>query len=688
MIQCSRRVRLTASLVVLLITLAGLWLSAGSAAAQQHSELWGKAGERWDPNGRLRDFTDVGYMKGDVPLPDWPVGVNVKDFGARPDDLTDDTQAFVDAIAACPDRHAVLVPKGRYMLFRQLAVKDQDHFVLRGEDMYQTVLFFPRYLVETDSKPSYKQTEMQGMVLYEGGTHRGIENLTLQHRDQTKGGHWEFRGADGITFDRVENGWIRNVYIKNADHGITLGRASQCSVLNVIFDHSINRPDITGTSGKFRWVGHVGIGLGGSSRNLFHNIEFKGKFFHDFDIINVPSHNVVSNVKGTNMALHHHGQGANHNLYTNVHLGLGRRGFSIAPNDKGRQRWETHWGIFADEPIDPKQIPTTTTNGHVFVGIQTTSPTRKSDAFWYESIDPDQLHPRNIYLAQLAYRDKPLPPGPPPQPPDRNTTGEVILLNPTDDIGPGRAGDNTWLPVGGYLKFDLRGLDLERIERARLKVFASKKGLVNPPLTVGVAGVAQDNWTQDKLTNNNAPAAGDVLDQIQLDQPLRAAWIDFDITGFVRQQASGDKIVSLQLPLIKGGGFVGGFNSKEHGNAPILVLQTTPAEQPGPPSAPTGLKASGGPGFIRLDWDDNPEADVVTYNVYRRTSPTDTGDWRTPIATGLVTSDYRDVALKANRSNYDLPSDTDFYYVVTAVDEHAHESVYSTPVVGNAKPCP
>jgi len=676
-----------------LVVLVGL-LADVPADAQQTSRLWGEHGERWGQDGRapqpgtsrLRDFSNVGYRRGDVAIPDWPVGVSVTDFGAKPDDRVDDTQAFLDAIAACPDRHAVLVPRGRYMIARQIAVRAHDYFVLRGEDMYETVLFFPKYLVETDSKESYKPTEMEGMILFDGGTHRSIENLTLQHRDQIKGGHWEFRGADGITLDRVEDSWVRNVYIKNADHGITLHKATHNSVVNVIFDHSIHRPDITGTSAKYRWVGHVGIGLGGSSHNLFHNIEFRGKFFHDFDIINVPSHNVISNVTGPDLALHHHGQGAKYNLYTNVHAGKGTRVFSIAPKDRGRQTWETHWGVFADNPIDPESIPTTTSRGHVFVGIDTTSPTRTTDAFWYESIDPDRLHPKNIYLAQLAYLGKPLPDGPPPPPPAGGTDG-VILINPIADVGPGKKGDGTWLPVGSYLKFDLRGLAPDRVEKARLRVFTDK-GLVNAPLTVGVAGIDDDGWSEDGLTRANQPDAGPVLDTIQLDHDRRKAWLDFDVTGFVRAQAAGDGVVSLQLPLIRGEGFVGGYNSREHGNAPVLVLQTRPATHPGPPAPPTGVTTTAGPGYVALDWDDHPEADVVSYNVYRRTAPTETDDWRMPIATGLVTSDFRDVALKANRSNYDLPSDTEFYYVVTAVDKHAHESDKSVTVAGRAAPRP
>ena len=104
----------------------------------QYSKLWGEKGELWEQQkGRLKDFTNVGYKKGDVPIPDWPVGVKVTDFGAVPNDKNDDSKAFIDAIDACPDNHAVLVPRGRYIITQQIKPQ-RDHFVLRGEDMYES----------------------------------------------------------------------------------------------------------------------------------------------------------------------------------------------------------------------------------------------------------------------------------------------------------------------------------------------------------------------------------------------------------------------------------------------------------------------------------------------------------------------------------------------------------------------
>jgi hypothetical protein len=80
---------ITKSMITLL--LVGLLPSTGLAG--QTSELWGEKGELWKPGeSRLADFSNVGYMSGNEPIPSWPVGANVKDFGAVPDDNAPDSK--------------------------------------------------------------------------------------------------------------------------------------------------------------------------------------------------------------------------------------------------------------------------------------------------------------------------------------------------------------------------------------------------------------------------------------------------------------------------------------------------------------------------------------------------------------------------------------------------------------------
>lgn len=65
------------------------------------------------------------------------MGVDVTDFGAVGDGVHDDTQVFRDAIAACPDNHAIFIPNGRYRITEQIALEpgDNSYFVLRGEGL-------------------------------------------------------------------------------------------------------------------------------------------------------------------------------------------------------------------------------------------------------------------------------------------------------------------------------------------------------------------------------------------------------------------------------------------------------------------------------------------------------------------------------------------------------------------------
>lgn len=92
-----------------------------------------------------------------------------------------------------------------------------------------------------------------------------------------------------------------------------------------------------------------------------------------------------------------------------------------------------------------------------------------------------------------------------------------------------------------------------------------------------------------------------------------------------------------------------------------------------PPAAPTGLTATAGNQTVTLEWNDNSEADLAGYNVYRSTS---SGGAYSKINASLVTSsDYVDDTVE----NF-----TAYYYVVKALDTNGYESSASNEV--NATP--
>jgi hypothetical protein len=75
---------------------------------------------------------------------------------------------------------------------------------------------------------------------------------------------------------------------------------------------------------------------------------------------------------------------------------------------------------------------------------------------------------------------------------------------------------------------------------------------------------------------------------------------------------------------------------------------------------------------VSLDWDDNGEADLDSYTLYRATPP---GSYGPPLATGLTSSEYVDNA---------VINGTTYTYVVTAVDIQTLESAQSAD--GSATP--
>lgn len=136
------------------LALACLGTLALAAGAAETSELWGHSGERWDPAGRLPDFSFAGYRFGEEPLPEVEVAADVTDFGAVGDGKTDCTAAFLKAIEET-ESGAITIPAGRFLV-RDILWLTKPGIVLRGAGSQETVLVFDREL--EDLRPNMGAT--------------------------------------------------------------------------------------------------------------------------------------------------------------------------------------------------------------------------------------------------------------------------------------------------------------------------------------------------------------------------------------------------------------------------------------------------------------------------------------------------------------------------------------------------
>ncbi|MCI5130394.1 MAG: hypothetical protein D3904_02455 [Candidatus Electrothrix sp. EH2] len=87
-------------------------------------------------NKYLPDFSYAGYRNSEEPLPTgegWAT-INVLDYGASPDDATDDTVAIKNALAAAKQAAGPIIlvfPAGRFIISDVLII-DKENFILRG----------------------------------------------------------------------------------------------------------------------------------------------------------------------------------------------------------------------------------------------------------------------------------------------------------------------------------------------------------------------------------------------------------------------------------------------------------------------------------------------------------------------------------------------------------------------------
>ncbi|AFL94298.1 hypothetical protein CL1_0083 [Thermococcus cleftensis] len=173
----------------------------------------------------------------------------------------------------------------------------------------------------------------------------------------------------------------------------------------------------------------------------------------------------------------------------------------------------------------------------------------------------------------------------------------TVQINPTDDAyvkdtaPDSNYGSDSSLYVGtyyrdnanerAYLKFDLSGIpDNAVIVSATLHAY-TYWGAYSTPVNISAYAVSDDSWTEDSITWNTKPAAGELLDKDLVPDsnkrtdPVRH-WSVWNVTDFVKAEFSGDKVVSFVLVSDVEGIVTEsiGYNSKEssYGNYPYLEV--------------------------------------------------------------------------------------------------------------------
>eukprot|EP00879_Flechtneria_rotunda_P014975 GHRR01015645.1.p1 GENE.GHRR01015645.1~~GHRR01015645.1.p1 ORF type:complete len:375 (+),score=100.13 GHRR01015645.1:230-1354(+) len=109
---------------------------------------YGCAGELWNASNRLpADWSFAGYANGDKPIPTLPVVANLRDYGAKGDNITDDTAAFIKALSDPKvNNGALYLPPGVYRLTKALDIRKA--ILLRGAGKGLTTIYIPVSLTD------------------------------------------------------------------------------------------------------------------------------------------------------------------------------------------------------------------------------------------------------------------------------------------------------------------------------------------------------------------------------------------------------------------------------------------------------------------------------------------------------------------------------------------------------------
>ncbi len=226
----------------------------------------------------------------------------------------------------------------------------------------------------------------------------GIKNLRFEFPVTPYEGHFTELGYNAIAMRGVRNCWVQNIRIHNADSGMFIS-GNNITLREILL--TSERPE----EQQRNATGHHGITIGGQD-NLLEDFRFETRFMHDITVTSGSAGNVVASGSGLDICFDHHRRAPHANLFTDIDIGEGSRMFQSgggAALGRHSGAWETFWCIRAGRAQTwPDGWGPDMMN---FIAVQ---PGQRSvidsNGKWFEAIQPDRLHPQNLYEAQLQHR--------------------------------------------------------------------------------------------------------------------------------------------------------------------------------------------------------------------------------------------------------------------------------------------
>ncbi len=247
----------------------------------------------------------------------------------------------------------------------------------------------------------------------------GVENLTIRAKGTTKNAHLQEAGWNGIQFNKVINGWVKDVTFIDTDAGVVIGNSTSFCTFSGVTTKGDFRTVANSPGGV---VGHHAIWVtGGSSFNLVTGCNIVLPFTHDLTCEGSAHHNVFMRSRGAKLNFDHHRNFPWGNLFTDLDVGDGSRIWeSGGRSDRGPHaaRELTTWGVrkssgtFAAIPSTDVTTPTGGLGWSFLnvVGLNglTTKPSGRTDQFLELGSGP-AVSPANLFDAQWKRRQPVVP---------------------------------------------------------------------------------------------------------------------------------------------------------------------------------------------------------------------------------------------------------------------------------------